>query len=140
MFIKLYLQIDSQNKCTTQYKTRHIYFMTPSREVFINNLKFFRKKFGLRQLDLSLEIGKSSNYINSVENGKYFPSPETIDKISSVFEIHPSELFLEDGSPENVRKFSKAEFIETVSTNLFSSLKPLITSEMQSILSSDNTV
>lgn len=114
--------------------------MTPSREVFINNLKFFRKNFGLRQLDLSLEIGKSSNYINSVENGKYFPSPETIDKISSVFKIHPSELFLEDGSPENVRKFSKAEFIETVSTNLFSSLKPFITSEMQSILLNDEPV
>lgn len=135
MSVKFYLQRYNQNKCATQYKTCHIYFMTPSREVFINNLKFFRKKFGLRQLDLSLEIGKSSNYINSVENGKYFPSPETIDKISTVFEIHPSELFLENGCPENVRKFSKAEFIETVSTNLFSNLKPFITSEMQAILS-----
>lgn len=112
--------------------------MTPSREVFINNLKFFRKKCGLRQLDLALEIGKSSNYINSVENGKYFPSPETIDKISAVLKIHPSELFLEDGCPENVKKFSKEEFIETVSTDIISTLTPFIKSQMQSILSADD--
>lgn len=111
--------------------------MTPSRKVFINNLKFFRKQCGLRQLDLALEIGKSSNYINSIENGKYFPSPETIDRISEVLNVHPSQFFLEDGSPENVKSFSKAEFIETVSKKLFTNLKPFITSEIQSVLSDD---
>ena len=109
--------------------------MQPSRKVFINNLKFFRKQCGLRQLDLSLEIEKSSNYINSVENEKYFPSPETIDKIAQDLKIHPSQLFLEDGCPENVKLFSKSEFIENVSENLFSSLKSMISSEMQRILS-----
>lgn len=112
--------------------------MTSSREVFINNLKFFRKKCGLRQLDLAMEIGKSSNYINSVENGKYFPSPETIDKISAVLKIHPSELFLEEGCPENIKRFNKNEFIESVSTIIFSNLKSYISSEIKMILSSDD--
>lgn len=112
--------------------------MTPSREVFINNLRFFRKKCGLRQLDLALEIGKSSNYINSVENGKYFPSPETIDKISIALKIHPSELFLEDGCPGNVRHLNKKEFIDTVSSDIISNLTPFIKSQIQSILSTDD--
>lgn len=44
-------------------------------------------------MDLAIEIGKSSNYINSIENGKYFPSPETIEKIATVLKIEPMELF-----------------------------------------------
>ena len=45
--------------------------MQTLRQQFIQNLKFFRKQKGMRQLDLALEIGKSSNYINSIENGKF---------------------------------------------------------------------
>ncbi len=63
------------------------------RETFIRNLKYYRKLSGLRQLDLALEIDKSTNYINSIENGKYFPSPETIEKIANVLKIDPMELF-----------------------------------------------
>ena len=63
------------------------------RQTFISNLKHYRKEKGLRQLDLALAIGKSSNYINSVENGKYFPSPETIEQIADVLEIEPIRLF-----------------------------------------------
>lgn len=63
------------------------------RQTFIGNLKHYRKEKGFRQLDLALAIGKSSNYINSVENGKYFPSPETIEQIAAELEIEPIRLF-----------------------------------------------
>ena len=69
------------------------------RQIFIQNLKYYRKKLGVRQLDLALEIGKSSNYINSIENGKYFPSPETIEQISQVLKIDPMQLF-DKNNPE----------------------------------------
>ena len=68
--------------------------MEKLRQVFINNLKYFRKKRNVRQLDLALEIGKSSNYINSIENGKYFPSPETIEQIASFLEDDIMEISL----------------------------------------------
>ena len=63
------------------------------RQTFIRNLKRYRKEQGFRQLDLALAIGKSSNYINSVENGKYFPSPETIEQIAAALKITPIRLF-----------------------------------------------
>ena len=68
--------------------------MQTLRQQFIQNLKFFRKQKGMRQLDLALEIGKSSNYINSIENGKYFPSPETIENIALSLGIEPVRLFV----------------------------------------------
>ena len=79
-------------RCTEFYKDCHTDFVD-LRAVFIRNLKFYRNSKKVRQLDLALEIGKSSNYINSIENGKYFPSPETIDKIAEYLDIEPMMLF-----------------------------------------------
>ena len=68
-------------------------YMAGLRQTFIDNLKYYRKERGFRQIDLALEIGKSTNYINSIENGKYFPSPETIERLSEVLGIDPMRLF-----------------------------------------------
>jgi len=76
-------------------------YMAELRRTFIQNLKYYRKLKGLRQLDLALEIGKSTNYINSIENGKYFPSPETIEKIAEILEIEPIRLFIQENPDSN---------------------------------------
>ena len=49
---------------------------------------------------MALEINKGYNYINSIENEKYFPSPETIEEISAVLEIEPMQLFNRE-DPQN---------------------------------------
>lgn len=87
------------------------------RETFIRNLKHYRKLSGLRQLDLALEIDKSSNYINSIENGKYFPSPETIEKIADVLKIDPMELFNKNDVDKTEKDLSKSS-IKIIETQL----------------------
>jgi len=69
--------------------------MTHFQEIFIENLRFWRKKRGISQLKLSEIINISPNYLNAVENGKNFPSPEVIQSISDSLEILPYQLFLE---------------------------------------------
>jgi transcriptional regulator with XRE-family HTH domain len=69
--------------------------MTSFQKLFIENLRFFRKKKGISQLAFSEEIGVSPNYLNAVENGKNFPSPDIIQKISDALDILPYQLFLE---------------------------------------------
>ena len=69
----------------------------------------------MRQLDLALEIGKSSNYINSIENGKYFPSPETIENIALSLGIEPVRLF---GNNENSENEKKAENVFNIEETL----------------------
>ena len=69
--------------------------MTYFQVKFIENLRFWRKKRGLSQLKLSEMINISPNYLNAVENGKNFPSPEVIQQISDTLEILPYQLFLE---------------------------------------------
>ena len=69
--------------------------MTHFQEIFIENLRFWRKKRGISQLKLSEMVNISPNYLNAVENGKNFPSPEVIQKISDTLKILPYQLFLE---------------------------------------------
>jgi len=74
--------------------------MTHFQRLFIENLRYWRKKRGISQLKLSEIVNISPNYLNAVENGKNFPSPEVIQHISDCLELMPYQLFLE--YPEEV--------------------------------------
>lgn len=104
------------------------------KEVFINNLKFYRKEKGLTQNELTLLIDKSYNYINSVEQGKIAPSFDVIQNICEVLEIKASWLFDENASPQNIKVFSKEEYISGISDKLFARLKNVISSEIRESL------
>ncbi len=69
--------------------------MTHLQQLFINNIRYYRNKAGYSQLAFSEKIGLSPNYLNAVENGKNFPSPEVLQRMIDVLGILPYELFLE---------------------------------------------
>jgi len=69
--------------------------MTYFQKKFIENLRFWRKKRGFSQLKLSEIVNISPNYLNAIENGKNFPSPEIIQQISDTLEILPFQLFID---------------------------------------------
>lgn len=69
--------------------------MTHLQENFISNLRFYRASMDFSQVEFSEKIGISPNYLNAVENGKNFPSPEVLQKIIDVLNILPYQLFLE---------------------------------------------
>lgn len=92
-------------------------------EIFIRNLKFYRKEKGYTQNQLTLEINKSYNYINGIEQGKSFPPPEVIDKICEVLKIKPVQLFDEDGCGVNIISGNREKFIDEVSRNIYLRLK-----------------
>lgn len=73
------------------------------REVFKENLKFYRQEAGLTQEALSEKIGYGGGYISEIESRKIFPKPETIDLIASALDIRASMLFDERGCPKNVQ-------------------------------------
>jgi len=69
--------------------------MTHFQELFIENLRFLRKKRGISQLKFSEMINISPNYLNAVENGKNFPSLEVLQQIADTLEVMPYQLFIE---------------------------------------------
>lgn len=74
-----------------------------TRRVFIQNLKYYRKKAGLTQEKLAEIIGMSTSYIGDMEARERFPSAETIDKIAAALNVKTSTLFDDRGCPENIK-------------------------------------
>jgi transcriptional regulator with XRE-family HTH domain len=78
------------------------------KEVFIHNLKEFRKKEGLSQMKLAEYCNTSPGYIGEIEIGRKFPSTEMIEKIAFVLRIEPYLFFK---NPKDNRFFSVNEII-----------------------------
>jgi transcriptional regulator with XRE-family HTH domain len=71
------------------------------REVFIRNLREFRKKEGLSQMKLAEYCNTATSYIGDIEIGRRFPSIDMIEKIAGVLRIEPHHFFkkkIEDGN------------------------------------------
>ena len=81
--------------------------MTQIQKLFIQNLRFLRNEKKISQIQLSELVNISPNYLNAVENGKNFPSPEVLQKIIDVLEILPYQLFLE--YPDKLKMTSENE-------------------------------
>ena len=94
------------------------------RDVFIRNLRFYRKQKGLRQIDLALELNKNTNYINSIENSKYFPSPETIEEIANILDIDAMQLFnCNEPSINNLSKIDAKEIKNKLESEVLRSIE-----------------
>ena len=71
---------------------------------FYERLSKLRSQKNVSARDMSLSIGQSENYINSIENGKNFPTMKNFFYICEYLHITPQEFF-EDGNadPETIR-------------------------------------
>ncbi len=104
------------------------------RKAVIANLKYYREKAGISQQKLSLELGKSINYINGIENGSGFPAIEVIEDISEILTINPMLLFDRQGCPENIKRFDREQFVNDVTEGLYGRLKEDIGKEVREVL------
>jgi transcriptional regulator with XRE-family HTH domain len=65
-------------------------------QIFIGNLKKYRKERGMSQMALSEMCDTTSNYIGQIEMGRRIPSFEKIEKIAEALKITPSQLFFDE--------------------------------------------
>lgn len=92
------------------------------REIFRENLKYYRKHIGLSQEKLSEMIGYGDTYITEIESRHKFPKPETIDLIAEKLGIEAYQLFQKLGCPANIKKNTKNDFIASLSDRLYTNL------------------
>jgi transcriptional regulator with XRE-family HTH domain len=63
------------------------------KQIFVQNLKAFRKKEGLSQMKLAEYCGTAHSYIGEIEVGRKFPSMDLIEKIAKILRIEPYLFF-----------------------------------------------
>lgn len=71
-------------------------------ELFSRRLAQLRIKSGLSARDMSLSLGQNPGYINTIENGKAFPTMANFFYICEFLHISPKEFF--DTDSENPKK------------------------------------
>lgn len=72
---------------------------------FPQRLTQLRAQKGVSARDMSLSIGQNTGYINSIENGKNFPTMKNFFYICEYLHITPKEFFdVDAGDPEALRE------------------------------------
>ncbi|MBQ7753980.1 MAG: helix-turn-helix transcriptional regulator [Treponema sp.] len=99
-------------------------------DIFINNLKFYRKKMGFSQETLSEKLNKGTNYINKIESHASFPTIQVIEEIAETLKIKAHQLFEEESTPQNIIATDRDRFISDVTESLYKKL----TADMKNIL------
>lgn len=97
--------------------------MNSIREIFVNNLKYYRKQKGISQEKLSYAVDRSIAYINQIENKDTWPQPEMVDKIAVALGIPSSALFEESGCPENKKAQFEDKFGKSLEEELLSRIE-----------------
>jgi len=80
-------------------------------ELFIVNLKAYRKLHNISQTQLAELCDSSTGYIGEIESGKRFPSVKMIERLAKAFNIESWHLF-------------KNEAINSSKSSLFAGLLP----------------
>jgi transcriptional regulator with XRE-family HTH domain len=77
------------------------------KQVFVQNLKEFRKKEGFSQMKLAECCNTTTSYIGHIETGLKFPSMDMIEKMAEILRIEPYLFFInrmkqDAGGSENI--------------------------------------
>jgi transcriptional regulator with XRE-family HTH domain len=78
--------------------------MTTIQELFITNLKDYRKLRKISQFQLAEQCNSSQTYIAEIEVGKKFPSPDMIERIAMALNIESYYLFKNEPVQTNVEE------------------------------------
>ena len=94
-------------------------------ELFIANLKAYRKLRGISQMQLAALCDSSTGYIGEIETGRCFPSVNMIEKIAASLEIDSWQLFRNEpinlsnsNAPAKLAHTQRTEIIKMTSTAL----------------------
>ncbi len=73
---------------------------------FRMNMKYYREKRNISQIELSAECNCGSGTIGGIESGKAKPSFDMIIKIAEALSVTPADLFVRDSSvsKENLKE------------------------------------
>jgi transcriptional regulator with XRE-family HTH domain len=110
-------------------------------QIFIANLKRFRKERGFSQMALSEKCDTTSNYIGQIEMGRRIPSFEKIEKIAAALQIPPHDLFMYSAERKD-EKMNTRDFLRKmpahVKKDLISRLAAVIKRDISASFNSDH--
>ncbi|MDR0455840.1 MAG: helix-turn-helix transcriptional regulator [Treponema sp.] len=102
------------------------------RDIFIQNLREYRKEKKISQAILAEKCGTSTSYIGQIEIGNRFPSLEMIEKIAIALQIKPYLFFCD--SDENAENKVPRKKPKVISDDVKNKLIKNLTNAVQRIV------
>ena len=96
---------------------------TEVRKTFSANLRQLRAERGFSQLALSSKTGLSHNFINDIENGKKWVSPQTLALLSEALEVEVYRFFISSPIEGTEQKKLLDEYIDDLSRAVLKAVK-----------------
>ena len=91
------------------------------RKIFGENVKYYRKKLGLSQEQLTEKLDVSPNHISVIETGSKFVTWKLLEKMVEIFNVMPAALFyvpgtsdIDDSLPNKINSIVKNELDKAV--------------------------
>ena len=98
-------------------------------QLFVNNLKRWRKEKGISQKELAKRCDSAHSYIRQIESGKGHPSFIFIGKLARALGIEPYQLFYDESTAKNAQsekiKSIKSDFLKKMSNELDTVIKKI---------------
>ena len=63
-------------------------------EILAENVKYYRSKTGLSQLNFAMRINISPSYLNDIESGRQYASLKMLERLAKEFRVEPYQLLL----------------------------------------------
>jgi transcriptional regulator with XRE-family HTH domain len=111
-------------------------------EIFVFNLKKYRKKRNLSQMKLAEMLDTSTSYIGEIEIHRKTPSMEMVEKIANALDVEPFRLFSDDESRYGNAIPMNTDYLDSLSTierqDLVKRIISLVSSDVEQILQPEN--
>ena len=111
-------------------------------EIFVFNLKKYRKKRNLSQMKLADKLDTSTSYIGEIEINRKVPSMEMVERIANALRIEPFRLFIDDESRNGKNSTLNSDYLDNLSTidrqDLTKRLISLVSYNIEQVLQPEN--
>lgn len=98
---------------------------TELRQRFGQNLKRLRASRGLSQLGLATMVGMAHNFINDIENGRKWVSPETIVKVANALGEDPFQFFIPIHPGESGGSKTIDAYLDEIADSILATIKDI---------------
>ncbi|MFP3041997.1 helix-turn-helix domain-containing protein [Treponema primitia] len=89
------------------------------------NLKRFRARQKISQLQLAVRAGLTHNFINDLESGKKWLSPKTLVKLSKALKIEPFQFLMPEGTIPDQAAAALVERLDNMTDDYVTMVKDL---------------
>jgi transcriptional regulator with XRE-family HTH domain len=96
------------------------------RDLLSKNIKRYRNRIGLSQLNLALELGISTTFLSDIETGKKWVSAQTLSRLAKALKIEIYELFKPEQNIRDDVSAAIAKYLSDVDDALIKSIEEAV--------------